>query len=212
MNDWRATFARRLSVLAGIFIAWVGVVEARLVYLHVVQHAPLFERAEEQQQSRQLIPAPRGEITARDGSPLAVSVTGSALEATRSLITDPEATAARICAVLHDCDAAGHEALVRQLRWLKRGARYVFLRRKLQDHEAAALRALDLPHVRVVAVPQRSYPVGNTAAHLIGFTDIDNKGQTGIELAGDALLAGRPGLQLVVKSPLPGHSARSAPS
>ena len=31
MNDWRATFARRLSVLAGIFVAWVGVVEARLV-------------------------------------------------------------------------------------------------------------------------------------------------------------------------------------
>ena len=98
MNDWRATFARRLSVLAGIFVAWVGVVEARLVYLHVIQHGALLERADEQQQSRQLIPAPRGEITARDGSPLAVSVTGYALEATRSLITDPDATAARICA------------------------------------------------------------------------------------------------------------------
>ena len=82
----------------------------------------------------------------------------------------------------------------------------MFLRRKLTDDEAAALRALDEPHVRVVAVPQRSYPGGNTAAHLIGYTDIDNKGQTGIELAMDALLAGRPGLQLVVKSPLPGHS------
>ena len=92
MTDWRATFARRLSVLAGIFVAWVGVVEARLVYLHVVQHAALLERADEQQQSRQLIPAPRGEITARDGSPLAVTVTGYALEATRSLIADPDAT------------------------------------------------------------------------------------------------------------------------
>ena len=60
--------------------------------------------------------------------------------------------------------------------------------------------------MRVVAVPQRSYPGGNTASHLIGYTDIDNKGQTGIELAADALLAGRPGLQLVVKSALPGHS------
>ena len=73
MKDWRATFTRRLSVLAGIFVFWVGIVEARLVYLHVVQHGPLLERAEEQQQSRQLIPAPRGEITARDGSPLAMS-------------------------------------------------------------------------------------------------------------------------------------------
>jgi cell division protein FtsI (penicillin-binding protein 3) len=82
----------------------------------------------------------------------------------------------------------------------------VFLRRKLTDDEAAALRALAEPHVRVVPVPQRSYPGGATAPHLIGYTDIDNKGQTGIELSADALLAGRPGLQLVVKSALPGHS------
>jgi cell division protein FtsI (penicillin-binding protein 3) len=206
MNDWRGTFGRRLSVLAGIFVAWVGVVEARLVYLHVVQHGALLERAEEQQQSRQLVPAPRGEITARDGAPLAVTITGYALEATRSLITDPEGTAARICRALRDCDAAGRQALARQLRWSRRGARYVFLRRKLQDDEAAALRALAEPHVRVVPVPQRSYPVGSTASHLIGYTDIDNKGQTGVESAADALLAGRPGLQLVVKSALPGHS------
>jgi cell division protein FtsI/penicillin-binding protein 2 len=206
MKDWRATFARRLSVLAGIFVAWVGIVEARLVYLHVVQHAPLLERAEEQQQSRQLIPAPRGEIVARDGSPLAMSVPGNALEATRSLIADPQATAARLCRVLSDCDAAGEQALARQLRWTGRGARYVFLRRKLKDHEAAALRALDEPHVRVVEVPQRSYPGGIAAAHLIGHTDIDNKGQTGVELSMESILAGRPGLQLVVKSALPGHS------
>ena len=206
MNDWRATFARRLSVLAGIFVAWVGVVEARLVYLHVIQHGALLERADEQQQSRQLIPAPRGEITARDGTPFAVSVTGFALEATRSLIVDSDATAARICAVLRDCDAADRLTLAKQLRWSGRGARYVFLRRKLRDDEAAALRALGEPHVRVVAVPQRSYPGGNAGSHLIGYTDIDNKGQTGIEQSAESLLAGRPGLQLVVKSPLKGHS------
>jgi cell division protein FtsI/penicillin-binding protein 2 len=204
MTDWRATFARRLSVLAGIFVAWVGVVEARLVYLHVVQHATLLERAEEQQQARQLIPAPRGEIVARDGGPLALSTPGNALEATRSLIKDPEATAGRLCHVLHDCDAADRQALAKQLRWTGKGARYVFLRRKLADDEAAALRDFE-PNVRVVEVPQRSYPGGTTAAHLIGYTDIDNKGQTGIELAMESLLAGRPGLQLVVKSPLRGH-------
>ncbi len=209
MTDWRPTFARRLSVLAGIFVAWVGIVEARLVYLHVIQHAALLDRAEEQQQSRQAIPAPRGEITARDGSPIAMSTPGFALEATRSLIPDPEATASRLCRVLHDCDAAARQALVKQLRWSGRGARYVFLRRKLRDDELAALRPLlkdAEPNVRIVEVPQRSYPGGSGGAHLIGFTDIDNKGQTGIELAMEPILAGRPGLQLVIKSPLRGHS------
>ena len=207
MNDWRATFARRLSVLAGIFVAWVGVVEARLVYLHVVQHGALLERAEEQQQSRQPIPAPRGEITARDGSPARgdrhrLRARGDALADHRSRRDAPRACAG--CCTTATPPAA--QALAKQLRWSGRGARYVFLRRKLQDDEAAALRALNEPHVRVVAVPQRSYPGGNTASHLIGYTDIDNKGQTGIELSADALLAGRPGLQLVVKSALPGHS------
>ena len=206
MNDWRATFSRRLTVLAALFVAWVGVVEARLVYLHIVQHGPLRERAEEQQQARQAIPAARGEIVARDGTPLAMSVPGFALEATRSLIADPEATATRVCRALDDCDAEGRQALVKQLRWLGRGARYVFLRRKLSDEQVAALRALNELHVRIVEVPQRSYPGGNTAAHLIGYTDIDNKGQTGVELAMDTLLAGRPGAQLVLKSPLKGHS------
>jgi cell division protein FtsI (penicillin-binding protein 3) len=205
MTDWRATFTRRLSVLAGVFVAWVGIVEARLVYLHVVQHGTLLERAEEQQQSRQLIPAPRGEIRSRDGSPLAMTVPGFALEATRSLIADPAAVAGRLCPAL-GCDAAARQALEKQLRWTGRGSRYVFLRRKLKDDEARAIQALGEPHVRVVEVPHRSYPGGITAAHLIGHTDIDNKGQTGVELAMESILAGRPGLQLVVKSPLPGHS------
>jgi cell division protein FtsI (penicillin-binding protein 3) len=152
------------------------------------------------------VPAPRGEIRARDGSLLAMTVPGFALEATRSLITDPEAAAARLCRVLDDCDAEGRRALADQLRWMNRGARYVFLRRKLSDREVAAVRELDEPHVRVVDVPHRSYPLGALAAHLVGHTNIDNKGQTGVELAMEELLAGRPGLQLVVKSPLRGRS------
>jgi cell division protein FtsI (penicillin-binding protein 3) len=205
--DWRPTFARRIGVLAGVFVAWVGIVEARLVYLHVVQHKPLLKQAEEQQQARQPIPAPRGEILARDGAPLAMTVDGFALEATRSLITDPDGVAGRLCHVLHDCDEPARQVLARQLRWGGKGtARYVFLRRKLQRDEAAAIQALNEPNVRVVQVPHRSYPAGETAAHLIGYTDIDNKGQTGVELAMESMLAGRPGLQLVVKSPLPGHT------
>jgi cell division protein FtsI (penicillin-binding protein 3) len=136
-----------------------------------------------------------------------MTVDGFALEATRSQITDPERVAGRLCHALHDCDEAARQVLVKQLTYGGKGtARYVFLRRKLQRDEATAIEALKEPNVRVVQVPHRSYPAGATAAHLIGYTDIDNKGQTGVELAMESMLAGRPGLQLVVKSPLPGHS------
>jgi cell division protein FtsI (penicillin-binding protein 3) len=114
--------------------------------------------------------------------------------------------AARLCRVLENCREDVRQQLVKQLTWVNRGARYVFLRRRLSDAEVAAVQALAEPHVRVVPVTHRSYPGGTTAAHLIGYTDIDNKGVTGVELAMNELLAGRPGSQLVLRSPLPGHA------
>ena len=207
MSDWRSTFGRRLTVLAVSFVAWAAVVEGRLVYLHVVQHAALRERADEQQQARQPIAAPRGDILARDGTLLAMSVPGFGLEATRSLVNDPEGVAGRLCERLDGCDREELASLTAQLRYPgKPAARYVFLRRKISEAEAKRIRALDEPNVRVVPVSHRSYPGGMTAAHLIGYANVDNKGQTGVERAMDELLAGRPGLQLVLKSPLPGHA------
>jgi cell division protein FtsI (penicillin-binding protein 3) len=206
MSDWRSTFGRRLTVLSVSFMAWVGVVEARLVYLLVVQHEALRERADEQQQARQPIAAPRGDILARDGTLLAMSVEGFGLEATRSRIKDPEGVAGRLCEALDGCGREERLALTEQLRWQSKGSRYVFLRRKISDAEAKRIDALEEPYVRVVPVSHRSYPGGATAAHLIGYTNVDNKGQTGVERAMDELLSGRPGLQLVLKSPLPGHT------
>jgi len=206
MNDWRSTFARRLTVLAVCFMAWVGVVEARLVFLHVVQHEALRARADEQQQARQPIAAPRGDILARDGTLLAMSVPGFGLEATRSLVTDPAGVAARLCERLDGCNRDERASLTAQLTYPgKPAARYVFLRRKISEAEVARIQALDEPNIRVVPVSHRSYPGGMTAAHLIGYANVDNKGQTGVERAMDELLAGRPGLQLVLKSPLAGH-------
>ena len=206
MNDWRSTFRRRLFVLATIFVVWMAVVEVRLVWLQVYQHQALLERAEEQQQSRQPVPAPRGEIRARDESILAMTVDGYGLEATRSLIADPAGVASRLCQVLTGCDKDERASLVAQLTWSNRGSRYVFLRRRISEAEAVKIDALAEPNVRVVRVPHRSYPLGTTAAHLVGYTNIDGKGQTGVELAMEDLLAGRPGSQLVIKSPLRGHS------
>ena len=112
MTDWRPTFARRLSVLAGIFVAWVGIVEARLVYLHVIQHAALLDA----RRGAAAVAAGRSRRRAATSppataAPIAMSRRGFALEATRSLIPDPEATASRLCRVLHDCDAAERQAL-----------------------------------------------------------------------------------------------------
>jgi cell division protein FtsI (penicillin-binding protein 3) len=206
VTDWRATFSRRLAVLASLFVVWMAVVEARLVWLQVYEHQALLERAEEQQQSRQPIPAPRGEIRARDESILAMTVDGFGLEGTRSLIKDPAGVAGRLCQVLTGCNAEERASLVAQLTWTGKGSRYVFLRRKISEDEAVRIDALNEPNVRVVRVPHRSYPLGTTASHLVGYTNIDGKGQTGVELAMDDLLAGRPGSQLVIKSPLRGHS------
>ena len=195
-------------MLAGIFVAWVGVVEARLVYLHVIQHGALLERADEQQQSRQLIPAPRGEIVARDGSPLAVSrprlrARGDALA--RSPI--PSATAARLCGVLHDCDAADRQALAKQLRWSGRGRplRVPAPQAGGRRGRGAARRSTSrtCASSRCRSAPTRA---ATTAAHLIGYTTSTTRARPASSWRRSRCSPAAPGLQLVVKSPLRGHS------
>ena len=188
-----ATGARHLRaagcrVLAAVFVVWVAIVEARLVCLQVVQHEALLERAEEQQQSRSRFPAPRGDIVDRDGIVLAMTVRGYALEAT-PLADQPIPTALGrppLPACSTGCDAGRARG-----RWRSSCAG----RARARATSSCAARsprtrrrridALDEPHVRVVSVPHRYYPSGETAAHVLGFVNIDNEGQTGIELAMD---------------------------
>ena len=81
--DWRDVLRSRLLVCACLFAVWTVSIEARLVYLQVVEHADMMARANRQQLRTVKLPAKRGEIVDRDGRVLAYSVDADTIGADR---------------------------------------------------------------------------------------------------------------------------------
>jgi cell division protein FtsI (penicillin-binding protein 3) len=81
---------------------------------------------------------------------------------------------------------------------------FVYLKRQLPPDQAAKVVQLDVPGVFLQREYRRYYPASEYAAHLVGYTDIDDKGQEALELAFDSELAGKPGSRRVIKDRL-GH-------
>ena len=79
---------------------------------------------------------------------------------------------------------------------------FVWLRRQVDEPVARSVLALKLPGVHQVAEYKRKYPEGEAAAHVVGFTNVEDKGQEGIELAFQNDLAGRDGSRRVIKDRL----------
>jgi len=140
------------------------------------------------------IPAYRGLLTDRRGEPLAVSTPVVSLWANPQMLGQASSELGAL--------AAGLGTGVRQLRErLERyGAKeFMYLARHLTPAEAGEILRLGIPGVFSQQEYKRFYPAGEVAAQLVGFTDIDDRGQEGIELAYDGWLAGASGAKRVVK-------------
>ncbi|NTV09694.1 MAG: penicillin-binding protein 2, partial [Zoogloea sp.] len=138
------------------------------------------------------VPATRGRITDRHGDALAVS------SPVKSLWAIPEdanlsPTQVRALASLLEMDVA---ELNRKLASEKD---FVFLRRQVSPELAERVAALHLPGIHDQKEFRRFYPGGEVMAHMLGFTGVDGRGQEGIELAYEHLLAGKPGSRRVIK-------------
>ena len=76
---------------------------------------------------------------------------------------------------------------------------FIYLRRHMTPQRAGEILKMKLPGVHGLTEYRRYYPAGEVAAHIVGFTNIDEKGQEGIELAYNEILNGTPGKKRVVK-------------
>ena len=164
------------AVLAAAFVA-IGV---RLVDVTVLQ-----EGVEPRDRSPTQIArgaAAKTEITDRNGVVLAVSLGTAALYANTAWIDDVDATMKALEKVLPDLDRA---KILERLRIPKR---YVSLRRHLTPNEQYGILRLGMPGLVLEPDQRRVYPMGNLAAHVVGFSDPDGKGLAGIERQFDAKL------------------------
>lgn len=192
---------------------------ARGVYLQVIDQDFLEKQGDARILRVAKLSANRGMILDRNGEALAVSTPVDTVWA------DPR----KLAQVPQDFPRLA-KALDRDVQWLARRVtssldrEFVYLVRHMRPQDAAKVKALGIPGVDTLREYRRYYPAGEVTGHLLGFTNVDDVGQEGLELAFDQWLGGEPGAMRVmrdslgrtiedierIKAPRPGQDLRTS--
>ena len=183
---------RSVAVLLFFCIVALGLM-GRAVYLQVLDQGFLVGQGKERHLRVEEIPAHRGMILDRNGEPLAVSTPVD------SVWMNPEELSQAANRLPELAKALGVPAgtLAKQLRD-SRDKEFVYLARGLDPYDAQRVTALGVPGVYTQREYRRYYPAGEVTAHVLGFTNVDDSGQEGLELDYNDWLKGVPGAERVI--------------
>lgn len=196
-RDQQAMFATRSYFALGLLALGGLVLLGRSVHLQVVDQDFLNHQAEARQLRNIELSAYRGTITDRNGEALAVSTPVD------SLWVDPgdlQKAPDQIVVLARLLNENADDLKARISR--NAGKNFLYLDRHMNPALADRIAAADIPGVHLQREYRRYYPAAEVTGHLIGFTNIDDIGQEGIELAFDHRLAGRSGKALIIKDRL----------
>ena len=186
---WRSRFIVALVGLGSLVLL------GRAVWIQIGNNDFYLKQGEKRYAHTLNLPASRGRIFDRNGVLLATSVP------TPSLWIAPKEFQA---------DAQQRRTLARLLRLkpdeledrLESSAGFVWLRRQVDEEVAAEAMKLGIKGLNLMQEYRRKYPEGEASAHVVGFTDVDDRGKEGIELGFEKDLRGRDGSRFVVKDRL----------
>ncbi|MCF6259120.1 MAG: penicillin-binding protein 2 [Gammaproteobacteria bacterium] len=184
---------RRLLVLAVLSLAGLALV-ARAVDLQVVRKDFLQGQGDARYSRVVSEPAHRGMITDRLGEPLAISTPVDSVWANPQELILARDSWSQLTKVL----GLKRGALERQLA-AKRDKEFMYLKRRVAPDLAQKVMALEVPGVALLPEYKRFYPAGEVTAHVVGFTNVDDQGQEGMELVYDARLKSIAGAKRVIK-------------
>ncbi len=189
--NWRYRFI--LILVALIFIALI----ARMIDLMMIKRNFLQGQGDARALRMVEIPAYRGMLLDRNGQPLAVS---SPVEAVwiNPVGFGPSSKQLKQLAHLLQIPSGTIEQRVNK----NKQREFLYLARGIDPEIAAQIQALHIPGLYLRQEYKRYYPDGEVSAQLLGFTNIDDEGQEGAELAYNSILGGQPGLRQVVKDRL----------
>jgi cell division protein FtsI (penicillin-binding protein 3) len=199
-------FVGRVTLVLVFFSLIAAALAARAVHLQVLNKEFLNQQADTRHLRRERISAHRGTITDRNGEPLAISTPVD------SIWANPKELAPAVDEVPQLARTLGidPQLLIRRIT-RSMDKEFLYLKRHLSPEQAQQVLALKLPGVNVQREYRRYYPAGEVTGHLVGFTDIDDEGQEGLELAFNHWLAGESGAKRVLKDRL-GRSVENVES
>jgi cell division protein FtsI (penicillin-binding protein 3) len=184
----------RVWLTAGIMLLACIVLFARAVNLQVMESEFLQSEGEARFLRQVEIPTVRGSILDRHGEPLAVSTPVDSIWAHPRTLLQETAQIPMLAGLLE----IPADELERRLT--QRASReFVWLKRRVHPDLVERVVALDIPGVHLEREYRRFYPTGEVTAQVLGFTNIDDFGQEGLELAYNSWLQGEPGAKRVIK-------------
>jgi cell division protein FtsI (penicillin-binding protein 3) len=186
---WRSKF-----IVAGFALIFAALA-ARAAYIQIYAN-DFFQRQGEVRFARTLaLPANRGRILDRNGLILASSVPASSIWA---IPEDVDATPTQLAKLARLLEMP----LAELKKKLDDDRNFVWIKRQLEEPVARKIHELDIPGIYQRREYRRKYPEGETSAHVVGFTNVEDIGQEGIELAFEKELAGKAGTRRVIKDRL----------
>ncbi len=190
-------FVGRVTLVLAFFGVVAASLVARAVHLQVLDKDFLNEQADTRHLRTEKILAHRRTITDRNGEPLAISTPVD------SIWVNPKEFASAVDNIPALARALGVDSQTLMRRITRSiNKEFLYLKRHLNPEQAQQVLALKLPGINVQREYRRYYPASEVTGHLIGFTNIDDEGQEGLELAFNHWLAGESGAKRVLKDRL----------
>jgi len=167
------TGRNRLMVAGALFSAAFLLIGVRVIDVSIFrsESEPRYTRGVTKHENN----VGRADITDRNGVLLATSLNTASLYANPRLVLDPEQAAMKLSIALPDIDLKAIEKKLRSDRG------FVWLQRHLTPRQQYAVNRLGIPALNFQREARRIYPLGPLASHVLGYTDIDNRGLAGIE-------------------------------
>ena len=187
---------RRLTA-ASVFMLLIAALLVKTLDMQILR-SEFFEQQGDARQLRTVsISAHRGDIVDRNGEPFAVSAPVHSIWLSPKVAKDHLDALVKVAGLLSIDVISLKEKIKRNSH-----REFLYLKRHASPELAAEVMALKVPGVALRNEYRRYYPSGEVSAHVVGFSDIDDNGQEGIELAFDEWLKGVPGKKRVIRDRL----------
>ncbi len=196
---------RNAIVLLG-FLGGMALLAARAVYLQALNSDFLQSQGNARHSRLVKDNSHRGMILDRNGSPLAVSTPVDSVWANPSALVEERRKWPRLAVLLGMSTRD-----IAQLLSKQDGREFMYLKRHVPPELADHVMALNVPGVALMREYRRYYPLGSVAGHVVGFTNVDDQGQEGIELTYDSSLRAIPGTKRLLRD-LQGNAVEVAES
>ncbi|ASG68101.1 cell division protein [Francisella halioticida] len=190
MSNYRPKL-RHLVVIVLLIVSFL-ILFTKLVYMETIQYPKLKQEGDNRSDRSINIKAYRGIIVDRNGNPLAISTPVDTIWVDPFYVKSDSSKLKQIMDILHLSEKT-RKKIEKQVKTREGRSGFVYIKRKVQPYLSQKVKDLDVTGIHVIREFKRYYPLAEVASQIIGFTNIDGKGQEGLELEFNKFLTGQDG-------------------